>query len=139
MYFSPHTTLVSRRIRTGTPFAVCNMDTDMDRGFERFIQSAITQPAALAAPSASIKQDEQGYTLSLDVPGVSREQLEIGIEDQQLRVSTVEGALRRYHAVYELPVALDASASEARLADGVLTLRLVKQLPVSRMTRLQVN
>ncbi len=139
MYFSPATTLVSRHLIPAAPWTVRRIDHAMDRGFERFIHTAISQPSVPPTPRTSLTQDEQAYTLSLDVPGVTREQLDIGIEDQQLRLSTVEGAPRRYHAVYELPVALDATASEARLVDGVLTLRLVKQLPVSRMTRLQVN
>jgi len=139
MYFSPSATVVSRHLIAAAPWTIRSIDGNVDRGFERFIHATVSQPSVAHTPRASATQDEQAYTLSLDVPGVSREQLDIGIEDQQLRLSTVEGAPRRYQAVYELPVALDVSASEARLADGVLTLRLVKQVPVSRVTRLQVN
>lgn len=139
MYFSPTAAVLSRHLIPAAPWAIRRIDAGMDRGFERFIHGAVAQASANATPRGTLSQDEQAFTLSLDVPGVSREHLEIGIEDQQVRLSTTEGAPRRYQAVVDMPVALDASASEARLSDGVLTLRLVKQVPVSRVTRLHVN
>jgi HSP20 family molecular chaperone IbpA len=53
-------------------------------------------------------------------------------------VQSLEGAPRRYRAAYELPQEIDAASSEARLENGVLTLKLIKQVPVSKATRLAV-
>ena len=90
-------------------------------------------------PATAIEQDDKSYTLSFDVPGISREQLSIGIEGSVVRIDTTEGAPRTYRAAYELPTDLDVASSQARLENGVLTLKLAKQVPVSKVTQLVVN
>ncbi|MBP7565903.1 MAG: Hsp20/alpha crystallin family protein [Burkholderiaceae bacterium] len=106
-----------------------------DRGFDRFFADALGGFAA----GANVQQDDTHWTITLDVPGVSREQLDIGIEGAVVRVATKAEAPRQYKAAYELPQAIDAGASEARLDNGVLTLRLAKQTPVSNVTTLAIK
>ena len=105
-----------------------------DRGFERFVNEAVGDRR-----SVNVQQDDTSWTLALDVPGVAREQLEIGIEANVVRIATQEGAPRQYKAAYELPQDIDATASEARLDNGVLTLKLGKKVPVSNVTQLAVQ
>ncbi len=106
------------------------------RSLERFLKD--TQLAS-RQQSCSIAQDEQAYTLSFDVPGITKDQLSIGIEGNVVRIATKEGAPRQYKQAYELPQDIEASASEAKLENGVLTLKLGKQVPVSRVTELTVH
>jgi len=106
------------------------------RSFERFLEE--TQ-AASHNPSCAVEQDEQSYTLSFDVPGVSREQLNIGIEGSIVRIATKEGAPRQYKQTYELPQDIDVATSEAKLENGVLTLKLAKLVPASKVTELVIN
>ncbi len=80
---------------------------------------------------AEFSATEQGYTLSLDVPGLAKEQLRIEVDGRVLRVSSLDDAPRRYKAAYRLPQALDAESTTAKLEHGVLTLQLVAQAPVS--------
>jgi HSP20 family protein len=89
-------------------------------------------------PSA-VEQDEQSFTLSFDVPGVSREQLVVGIEGNVVRLSSAEGAPRNYRFACELPQDIDASQSVAKLENGVLTLKLAKVAPVNRVTELTIH
>jgi HSP20 family protein len=84
-------------------------------------------------------QDEKAFTLSFDVPGVSREQLLIGIEGNVVRLESKPESARKYKAAYELPQDIDATASEAKLELGVLTLKLSKKQPESKMTELVIN
>ncbi|WP_237288527.1 Hsp20 family protein [Variovorax sp. PAMC 28711] len=77
--------------------------------------------------------------LSLDVPGLSREDLTIGIEGAVVRIESKADAKRAVRAAYEFPLAIDTSVSEARLENGVLTLKLGKLLPVSNVTQLPIN
>ena len=65
--------------------------------------------------------------------------MSIGIEGSIVRLNSKEGASRAYKASYELPQDIDVASSEARLENGVLTLKLAKQIPVSRVTELAVN
>lgn len=89
--------------------------------------------------NAAIEQDDKSYTLAFDVPGITREQLSIGIEGNVVRIQSLETAPRQYKAAYELPLDIDVSTSNAKLENGVLTLRLTKQLPASRVTELAIN
>jgi len=106
------------------------------RTLERFMDDALR---STATPSRAYTQDETAFTLSLDMPGVAKDQLSIAIEGAVVRITSKEGAPRRYSAAYELPQEIEASASEAKLEHGVLTLKLVKKLPVNSATELVVH
>jgi len=106
-----------------------------DRAFERFVNEAF----AGARKSPLVEQDDKSWTLSVDVPGLSREDLTIGIEGTVVRIDSKAEAKRQFKAAYELPQDIDVSASEAKLENGVLTLKLGKQVPVSRVSELQIN
>jgi len=117
-------------------------------GYRRHLYAAGARPlSTFAEPTlaprsqstATIKQDEQSFTLSFDVPGVNREQLVVGIEGNVVRLSSAEGAPRQYRFAVELPQDIDAGQSQAKLEDGVLTLKLAKVAPVSRVTELVIH
>ncbi len=71
--------------------------------------------------------------------GIAREQLSIGIEGRIVRIETKEGATRQYKSAYELPQDIDVSASVAKLENGVLTLKLVKVVPVNKVAELVIT
>ena len=106
------------------------------RSLERFLDEAVV---ATRQKSTAIEQDETSFTLSFDVPGIAREQLSIGIEGSIMRIETKEGAARQYKSAYELPQDIDVSASTAKLENGVLTLKLGKVVPVSRVAELAIT
>ena len=106
-----------------------------DRAFERFVNEAF----AGARKSPLVEQGDKSWTLSIDVPGLSREDLTVGIEGTVVRIDSKSEAKRQFKAAYELPQDIDVSASEAKLENGVLTLKLGKQVPVSRVSELQIN
>lgn len=92
---------------------------------------------ALIAPAVDIFENDDALTLVADLPGVSKEQLELGIDRQVL---TIEGRLDRaeegvlyrefggngFYRRFHLPDNLDLNQTAAELKDGVLTLRLPK-------------
>ena len=111
-----------------------------DLALQRFLMGALAQPAATApAAGCSVTQDDKATTLQLDVPGLAREQLSISIEGQVVQVQSVEGASRKVQRAWELPTEIDASASTAKLENGVLTLTLVRLEPVSKATTLTIH
>jgi len=108
------------------------------RSLDRFLDQALAAPAA-SVGRAAIQADEQSWTLSLDVPGVTREQLTIGIEGAVVRIETLADAPRAYKQAYELPQDIDTTASTAKLENGVLTLTLAKKQPASNVTKITIN
>lgn len=97
--------------------------------------------AAPLRPPMDASESDTAYTLTFDLPGLTREQVNVTIVGQDVsveaaaaEVAATEGVrmLRRERRAprfarrIELPVEIDADASQARFADGVLTLTLVK-------------
>ena len=107
-----------------------------DRNFERFANDALT---ASSACGTQVAQDEKAWTLSLDVPGLAREDLTVSIEGAVVRVDSKADAKRQFKAAYELPTDIDQAASTAKLEHGVLTLTLAKLVPVSTATTLTIE
>jgi len=103
------------------------------RAFDRFF----SEPASVEQPAQAA--EDQPLELSFDVPGVTREQLSIGIEGNVIRIETLPEAKRQYKAAYELPQDIDVAKSEAKLENGVLTLKLAKVLPESKAVKLAIN
>ena len=128
MIFSP---LMARR-------AAC-APRPADMALQRFLLDALPAAPARRAPDYTVAQNDQATTLQLDVPGLAREQLQITIEGAQVQVKNTEGAPRLVNRAWELPTAIDAAASTARLENGVLTLVLAKQPPVSKAVELTVH
>ena len=107
-----------------------------DRNFERFVNDAFTSGSQR---SLNVEQDDTTWTLSLDVPGLSRDDLSIGIEGAVVRIESKADAKRQFKAAYELPQEIETATSEAKLENGVLTLKLGKRVPVSNVHTLTVN
>lgn len=106
-----------------------------DRGFERFVNEAFS---GFHRP-VNVQQDDTHWTLRLDLPGVAREDLSVSVEGAVVRIETRAEAARQFKAAYELPQDIDAAATEARLENGVLTLRLGKLTPVSKAVTVTVQ
>ena len=92
-------------------------------------------------PRVDVSEDATGITLLADLPGVSREALQVRVDHDSL---TVEGEIRpdlpeglepvyaevqvaRYKRVFTLGRELDTNAISAVLKDGVLNVRIPKQ------------
>jgi HSP20 family molecular chaperone IbpA len=126
MFFAP-----ALRTRSYSPVA-----RSFDRSFERFLNDAFFSPAYSGVKFA---QDDKSFTVTLDLPGVAREQLAVNIEGAVVSLETAAEAARQFKAAYELPEEIDADASDARLENGVLTLTLAKKKPVSTARRIAVK
>ena len=113
-----------------------------DEALQRFLTGTLAQPTAArihGAAGCTVTQDEKTTTLQLDVPGLSREQLQISIEGSVVRLHSVEGAPRQVQRAWELADEVDAAASHAKLENGVLTLTLARVEPASKATTLAIH
>lgn len=109
-----------------------------DLALQRFLQGTLgaTVPSR---SSVQVQRDDKSTTLQLDVPGLSREQLQLSLEGAVVRLSSVEGAPRQVQRAWELDHEIDTSASHAKLENGVLTLTLAKLEPQSKATALSIE
>lgn len=123
---------------------------DLDRTFDLFggLHRALAQPGGPQEPRPTLNPFNWGdtpehYTLTADLPGVIADNLEITVQDEVLSV-TAKRALTvpegyRAHRVerrpfeirrsFALPGKVDPDRIEAKLVDGVLTLKLAKVEP----------
>lgn len=116
-----------------------------------FATSSFARPdrygdSAFAANSPSsvgknvrVDSDDTSVTLSLDVPGLAKDQLTIAIEADVVRIESKADAPRSFKAAYQLASDIDTASSDAKLEHGVLTLKLGKLVPVSRQTELAIH
>jgi HSP20 family molecular chaperone IbpA len=106
------------------------------RSLERFLSDA---QSGTSQSATRYQQDETAFHLTLDLPGIAREQLAISIEGAVVRIVSKEDAPRQYRAAYELPQDIDAAQSGAKLENGVLSLKLAKKIPVTNATELTIQ
>ena len=104
----------------------------------QFLEKAVAASRTPAAQGAGISQDEKQFTLTLDVPGISKDHLSIRIEGAIVRIESKEDAPRRYRAAYEFGQDIDCATSSASLENGVLSLTLAKVVPVSKVAELAI-
>jgi HSP20 family molecular chaperone IbpA len=105
------------------------------RSLDRFLDDALS---AARDGATRFKDEDKQWELSIDVPGVSREQIGIAIEGPSVRVETVENAPRQYKKAYEFAQDVDPARSSAKLENGVLTLKLAKAVPESKAATLAI-
>ncbi|MEO8188339.1 MAG: Hsp20/alpha crystallin family protein [Burkholderiaceae bacterium] len=105
------------------------------------LRSGAARPDSQAmTPRVDVLEDDSGITLVADMPGVSKESLEIKVENdalsiegtisaatpQALEATYAEVRVPRYRRSFTLSRELDAGHIEAQLKDGVLKLRIPK-------------
>jgi HSP20 family protein len=106
---------------------------------------ATTKPAESnqrpVSPAVDIFEDAGGITLLADMPGVSKDRLDVKLDGDNLsiegavemdvpsemRVLWAEVNVPRFRRTFTLSRELDAARIEANLKDGVLTLRVPRQ------------
>ncbi|WP_395024180.1 Hsp20/alpha crystallin family protein [Comamonas odontotermitis] len=106
----------------------------MDAALQRFLQTTTSTSA-----NEKVNQDANVFTIQLDVPGLSREQLTIALQDKTVRLSSVEGAPRSVQRAWKLPAVIDATLSKATLENGVLTLILATHQPEPTVQTLSIQ
>lgn len=103
---------------------------------------------ARLTPAVDIFETEEALTLVVDLPGVEKDNLQLGVENDIL---TIEGQVAKggeayyrefgssgYYRRFQLPDNLDLEKIAAELKDGVLTVRLPKSA-AARPRRIEVT
>lgn len=92
-------------------------------------------------PPVDVREDDKAYYLSLDLPGLKKEDVKIDIENGVLNVSgerqfehrnrdgnwqRTERAWGQFHRRFTLPDSVELEKIEAKMSEGVLELTLPK-------------
>lgn len=112
--------------------------TRPDAALQRFMQAA-TNATQQVTGDFTFSSNEEATILSVDVPGLRREQLQLRIEDNMVHLNSTEDAPRQVRRSWELPHEIDSTASNAKLDLGVLTLTLARKKPVDKATVLDIQ
>lgn len=134
-------------MRTLTPFFTSrNLTSDlwreMDRMFDHFTPPGLpVYDEREFAPASELIEEENHYMLSIDIPGMKKEDIKIEVADGNLIISgerknekrSEANQIHRYEKTYGsfkrsfvLPNTIAAEKVEARYEDGVLELYLPK-------------
>ncbi len=128
--------LLARRI----PMTFDVFHTDIDRMFDRVMQGFGLPRGEHPFPALNLWQDGEQLMIEAELPGLKLEDIEIGIEGEELtlkgrrEVVSAEGAnvLRQERFTGEfvrkltLPIPVNAEKATATLRDGILTITLPK-------------
>ena len=100
---------------------------------------ATRETERFVTPPASVNETADSYMLELEMPGVSKDGLDISIENNELSIvgrrsnSAVEGTLihresrpHDYRRSFEIDPSIDTGKITARITQGVVTLTLPK-------------
>ncbi|HVF70270.1 MAG TPA: Hsp20/alpha crystallin family protein [Chthoniobacterales bacterium] len=96
-------------------------------------------PEQFIAPPATVLENADGYVLEVEMPGVSKENLEMWVENNELTIigrrsmPAVEGTLihresraENFRRTFELDPSIDAEKISAKIEQGVVSLTLPK-------------
>lgn len=131
------------------------LQREIDRIFEGYWPARENGDGETAvwSPRVDLSEDEESYYVHVDVPGVTREDLDINYHDGVLAISgdrksfekdekenylRVERAFGHFYRAFTLPKSVIAENISANYADGVLKVRVPKA-EESRPRRIEVS
>jgi HSP20 family protein len=117
-----------------------SFDADLNHVFESFFSPEISAGQRWL-PSLDLKEDAQGLSVNVDLPGLEKKDIQLSVEDGVLSITgerkyeeaKEEGGWQRVERSYgsfrrtiTLPSSVDPNSVKAEYKDGVLKLRLAK-------------
>ena len=132
-------------IRRYDPFReMTTLQDEMERMFRNTLGTRDYDAATSAgawAPALDVEEDEDKFTIHVELPGVSPEDVELTLEDDVLTISgersfyderdaegfkRIERRFGRFHRAVRLPDRVDADKVEASAREGLLTITVPK-------------
>lgn len=124
-----------------------SLDRLFDDTFERYFgthqQEGGDAAVAQRVPALDVAENDKGYTVTIDLPGVTKDDVKVSIDGRRVtveaqtsktkekkegeRVVYSERSSSSYSRTFTLPVEVNQESSQAKLEHGVLTLNLVKR------------
>ncbi len=114
---------------------------DFNQVLRQFFGDADTSLAGAFSPALDVEEDDDGFTLHVELPGVNPEEVDVSIEESVLSIAgqrnfyqdknsegfrRVERRFGRFHRAIRLPDRVDPDKVDARYKDGLLTITVPK-------------
>jgi HSP20 family protein len=126
-----------------------SLQREVDSLFDRFFDRAGEGDgsSAMWAPQTDLMETDDAFQLRLDVPGMSKDDIDINLQNGTLTVSgertsertdegeeyvRVERAFGTFHRTFSLPDAVDEENIQATYENGVLSIHVPKTEESSR-------
>jgi HSP20 family protein len=130
----------------------CDPLSDL-RAWQQRLERLAAQHASVWDPPIDVYETEDRYVVTAEVPGLSREQIDVAVRDNRLQIKGVrssgspESSTRHYHQIerghgsfertFQFVEPVEQDRITADLRDGVLTITLPKTASPPR--RIQVS
>jgi HSP20 family protein len=120
------------------------LDTALDdlmRGF--FVRPVNYEPAAPGQLKVDVSENDNGYVVRAEIPGVKKEDINVAVDGNQVEISAEvknekevkdggkvlrsERYFGKLYRAFALGQDIDESATQARYVDGILELTLAKK------------
>jgi HSP20 family protein len=94
-------------------------------------------------PAVNIIETEEGLVLTADIPGASKDALDVNVEKGILTITapaqhTTPGTSASYYRQFTIPESLDHEKAKAEFVNGILTLKVPKA-EVAKPKRISVQ
>jgi HSP20 family protein len=126
---------------------------DFQRIVSHFFGDADASLAGAFSPALDVEETDDGFTLHVELPGVSAADVDVSIEENVLTIAgqrdfysdrnaegfrRVERRFGRFHRAVRLPDRVDPNAIQATYKDGLLTVSVPKA-ESAKPRRIQVS
>ena len=99
-------------------------------GNVKSLGSGMTAPPALTAerePLADVITTDNDIKVTVEMPGVSKQDIKINAYEGSVEVSTTDTATKKYHRLIELPADADVETAKSSYANGILEITFKKK------------
>lgn len=146
--------------RRQSPAPVSTLQQEMNRMFEDFFTSPYSFPIPggesmqQVIPAVDVKENDGTFTVSAELPGVSRDDVEISVHDDILEIKgskrqetkreddnlhIVERSYGSFARRVRLPSSVNSDEAKASMDNGVLTLELPKVAPEANKKKISIG
>jgi HSP20 family protein len=131
-----NTYIVTRNNRSWNP--LFDLRREMDRLFDDFWTPTTTQTENAWHPACDVEENDDHYLMTVEMPGVPRDQIKIECVDNQVTISGERSSDQKkskaysdryygkFYRSFTLPAGVNADKVEANYQDGILRLYVPK-------------
>ena len=131
--------------------------------FDPFYVPSFSQKRSFALPKVDVKETKEAYTLDMDLPGFSENDVELNLKDSVLTISSKketnaepsqkeeasakeaekwlikERSCVQFERRFTLPEDVDGENIAATFKNGVLTVKMPRSKPVNQTKKIAIN
>jgi HSP20 family protein len=120
---------------------VASLQGEVERMFRQAFGGGAASPAGAFSPALDVEESEDAFTLHVELPSVSPEDVEVSLEENVLTIAgerrfydekqadgfrRIERSFGRFHRAVRLPDRVDGAHVQANYRDGLLTIHVPK-------------